>query len=336
MTERLELPPLPAEPTVSVVVPARNAASTLPACIDSAVTQDPAPHEVVIAVGPSTDRTREVADELARRCPSVRVVENRDGTTSAALNTAIAASSGQVVARLDAHAELTRGYLGRAVALLRETGAANVGGRQVPVAEEGFARAVALAMVSRTGAGGATYRVGGTPGDVDTVYLGVFRREALAAVGGFDEELLRNQDYVLNHRLRRAGCRVYFHPELAVVYRPRATVVGLARQYYQYGAWKRFVLRRHPTSTRLRQVVPPAFVVGLVATAALGPFVSWWPFGAVVLAYSGFVGAGAWRAASAADTPRDTLPTMLALSVMHLSWGVGFLVGRAAGPRRAG
>lgn len=327
----MELSPLPPAPLVSVVIPARGSAMTLETAVSSALHQAvPDGLEVVVAVGPSDDGTEEVAALLAGSDARVRVVANPAGVTPAALNQAIAASTGEVVVRLDAHARLEPGYIATAIEVLRETGAANVGGTQRPVADRGFARAVAAAMRSPAGAGGAAYRTGTEAADVETVYLGVFRREALEAVGGFDERLVRNQDYELNHRLRRAGGRVRFDPRLAVDYHPRGTVRALARQYHDYGAWKRFVLREHPDSVKLRQLVAPALVVAFLVTALVGLLAGrWWPVGALGGAYVlGLLVAGVHAARSATLGPA----TALALGTMHLAWGTGFLVGRRATP----
>ncbi len=320
------LPPLGPTPSVSVVIPARDSAATLAAAVDSALAQaTPGELEVVIAVGPSADATETLAGELAAADTRVRWVANPAGVTPAALNRAIAASHGEVVVRLDAHARLEPGYVATAIEVLRDTGAANVGGTQRPVAEAGFARAVAAAMRSPAGAGGAAYRTGTVPADVETVYLGVFRREALEAVGGFDERLVRNQDYELNHRLRQAGWRVRFDPRLAVDYRPRGSVRALARQYHDYGTWKRVVLREHPGSVKLRQLVPPALVAALLVTALIGLAGPWWPFGLLV---AGYVLGLAVAGVHAGGARPLGLATAVALGTMHLAWGTGFLVGR--------
>lgn len=310
-------------PDVSVVVPVRDGAATLGAAVRSALGQRTRLElEVVIAVGPSTDRTLEVATGLREADPRVTVVANPSGTTPAALNAAIAASRGPVVVRLDAHAVLPTDYVQVAFDTLHRTGAGNVGGRQVPVGASGVQAAVAAAMRSPVGAGGAAYRTGRRAGPVDTVYLGVFRRDALEQVGGFDEDLLRNQDYELNVRLRAAGWEVWFEPGLEVAYAPRASLRSLARQYAQYGQWKRVVLRRHPTSVRLRQLASPLLVVALTVLAGVGPLAGWTPLLGLVAAYLAVVCGGALLV----DLRRWPL-VAAALITMHLAWGVGFLLG---------
>lgn len=311
---------------VSVIIPAANAAATVGEAIESALAQEqPAVIEVVVAsADEATSRAVRAFDD-----ERVIVVPNPGGKTPAGLNRALAASTGDVVVRCDAHAILPPGYVARALASLDRPNVVNVGGRQVPEGHSTFERAVGMAMVSRIGAGDARYRIGGRSGPVDTVYLGVFQRRALEAVGGFDETLDRNQDYELNWRLRRAGGVVWFDNSLAVGYRPRSNVTALWRQYFQYGRWKRLVLRRHPESRRWRQLAPPALVAGLGLSALLLPF-DRRSAAVIPLAYLTVTGA-----AGVTDLVRyrdgAALTEPLALWVMHLAWGLGFIVGPPAG-----
>lgn len=306
-------------------MPVLNEAPHLEAAVAAVLTQDyPLPFQICLAVGPCNDGTEAIAAALAEREPRVKVVPNPTGRTPAGLNAALAASSGDVVVRVDGHAELSPGYIRRAVATMQRTGAVNVGGVQSAVGVTPFEHAVSAAMTSRAGTGGARFHVGGAEGAVDTVYLGVFRRSALEAVGGFDERLTRNQDYELNIRLREAGGTVWFDPELWVSYRPRGTVRKLAKQYFQYGQWKRAVVRLHPTSLKLRQVAPVVVTLA-VALGVLGAFWSPW----AVLLPLGYLAAVA--VAALLEGPRRAPRVALALVTMHLSWGVGFLTAR---PRR--
>lgn len=312
-------------PTVSVVVPVRDEAPHLERAVASILAQEyPLAFDVCLAVAPSGDGTEEVAERLASRNPRVTVVANPAGVTPAGLNAAIASTSGSVVVRVDGHAELSPGYIRRAVATMCRTGAVNVGGRQVPQPETPFEEAVALATTSWLGTGGATYRVGGAAGPVDTVYLGVFDRAAGDAVGWFDESLVRNQDYELNIRLRRAGGTVWFDPDLWVGYRPRGTWRALARQYYEYGWWKAEVLRRYPDSLRLRQlapaILPGVLLAGLVA-----------PRRAVQVPAAAYVGV---VVVAAARLP-GRLRVAAALLTMHLAWASGIWAGAARCGRRS-
>lgn len=315
-------------PTVSVVIPVRNEVDAIEAAIASALAQEyDGGLEVVVADAMSTDGTREALAELSELDERVQLVDNPARTTPAGLNAAILASRGDVIVRCDAHAELPAGYVARAVAVLDEIGADNVGGIQDPQGRSTFSGAVASAMRSLLGAGGATYRLGREPGPAETVYLGVFRRDGLRRSGLFDESLLRNQDYELNHRIAAAGGLVYFDPQLRVTYQPRESWTGLWRQYWEYGTWKRVVARRHPESVRLRQLIPAAFVVGLGVSAVLA-LAGHRRLGAVAPgAYGGAVLATAVSAARRAEPGAALL--LVVLPIMHVAWGTGFLFGSA-------
>lgn len=317
--------PPTAYPPVSVVMPVRNEEDHLADAVGSVLAQDyPGGLEVVVAVGPSSDRTREVADGLAAEDPRIVVVANPSGRTPDGLNAAVQASSHEVVVRMDGHGELSPGYVRRSVELLEETGAANVGGVMLAEGTGDLQRAVAVAMRSPLGIGAARFHVGGHAGPAETVYLGVFRREWLDRVGGYDPTFVRAQDWELNHRIREAGGTVWFSPELTVSYRPRSTWRDLVRQFYTTGQWRRQVVRHHPGSINLRYLAPPT-AVALVAAGAVGGL-AWRPLWALPLGYAAAVTlGGAWIA-------RDQPPGVVArmpgvLAVMHMTWGAGFLRG---------
>ena len=329
-------PPLPELPGVSVLVPARDEAASLPDALRALAAQDyDGPMEVIVADASDGAATAEAA---RASLPGVRVVANPARIAAAGVNRALAAARHPVVVRCDARCVLPPDYVRLAVAALGRTGAANVGGRLEPAGETPFECVVALAMSSRLGSGGPRYRTGGPPGPVDTVPLGAFRREALEAAGGFDATLARNEDYELNWRLRAAGGTVWFDPALSVRYRPRGTVSALARQYFDYGRWKRVVLRRHPRSLRVRHLAAPALVLALVASAALAllgialpgaePALAAalpWASAAVPVAWFGGL---AWVAATRVLGGHGfaALAMPVALAVMHLAWGAGFLM----------
>ena len=310
-------------PDVDVVLPVRNEADHLRDAVGAVLGQEyPGRIFVVLAVAPSDDGTAAIADELMSD-DRVRVVANPAGSTPAGLNAAIRAGQAPVVVRVDGHSVLSAGYIRRAVATLRRTGAVNVGGIQRAVGATPFEQAVADAMSSRFGTGDAVFHYGGDEGPTDTVYLGVFDRAALEAVGLFDDYLVMNQDYELNIRLRQSGGVVWFDPELEVSYRPRGSLGALARQYFDYGRWKRVVLARHPGSWRWRQAVPPAATAAIVIASVVGS--RWRPALMVPLGYAGIVTAAA---AATGDSMGRRLRLLAVYPTMHLAWGAGFLVGR--------
>ena len=307
---------------VSVILPILNEEAYLREAVSSILSQDyHGPFEVVLAVGPSKDRTREIADQLHREDARVIVVDNPSGRTAAGLNAALAASRGSVIVRVDGHSELPRNYISLAVELLDSTGAVNVGGLMAAEGVTAFEKAVAAAMRSPLGVGASRFHTGGGAGEVDTVYLGSFRRDALEAIGGFDEQFTRAQDWELNHRLRENGGKIYFDPRLYVTYRPRSTVKALAKQYFEYGRWRRVVSRLHKGTINYRYLAPPVAVAGFTLSVLLGffihpiLFIPAWIYLLFIPIAAGYI----------ANNFRQFIYLFSVIPTMHFAWGIGFI-----------
>ncbi|MBR7835088.1 glycosyltransferase family 2 protein [Actinospica durhamensis] len=318
------------QPSISVIMPVLDEERHLAEAVRHILSQDyPGEIELVIALGPSKDRTDEIAAGLCAADARVRTVPNPTGKTPAGLNAAIAASRYELVVRVDGHGLLAPGYLRTAVRLLAETGAANVGGVMHAEGQSVFERSVAVAMTSKLGVGNAKFHTGGEAGPAETVYLGVFRREVLEKQRGYNEAFIRAQDWELNHRIREDGGLVYFSPELHVTYRPRPSVRTLARQYFDYGRWRRVVMRTHAGTASLRYLAPPIAVLAVVLGTVLGLIsfatVPWLAVGFLPpVGYLLGIGLGSLRESRGQDAAvRWRLP--LVLATMHFAWGWGFL-----------
>lgn len=313
-------------PSVSVILPVKNEVEFLEATLDAIVAQDyPGEVEIHVVDGGSDDGTIEILHRFEERAPNFHWSSNPQGLTARSLNQGISKTSGEVVVRCDARSVLPLDYVSTAVRLLDETGAANVGGTQRATGRGLVQRAVALATTSVYGAGDARFRIGGEPGPVDTVYLGVFRRSVLEEVSGFDEGFVRNQDAELNSRIRKSGRTVFFSPDLSAEYQPRGSLRELGSQYFKYGQWRRETTRAHPEHLAWRQLIPPLFVLGLGASIVLGMFGQTTAALVVPAAYGAFLLAAVVTLAQRGDTAAMLTPVVLV--VIHVSWGVGFLVG---------
>ena len=313
---------LSTSPDVSIILPVLNEANHLAAAVKAILSQDyQGKFEVILAIGPSKDDTLEIANELATADSRVVVVANPSGRTAAGLNIALAKSKSPIIVRVDGHAEIPTNYLSIAVELLNQTGAVNVGGLMGAVGKSRFEKSVARAMRSPLGVGAAKFHTGGGSGEVDTVYLGCFLREALVAIGGFDERFIRAQDWELNFRLRQNGGKIFFDPRLEVTYRPRANLSALAKQYFEYGRWRRVVSRKHSGTINYRYLAPPvalvATAISLFAGLVISPFL-FIPAGI----YAGFtLIAGALLGKGLLE--KITMPAVL--FTMQMAWGAGFL-----------
>jgi glycosyltransferase involved in cell wall biosynthesis len=307
---------------ISVILPVLNEEKYLEDAVRAILAQKyDGKLEVILAIGPSHDRTLEIAQQLQRIDPRVVIVENPTGKTAAGLNRAIAVSKYSIVVRVDGHSNIPEDYCQLIQEILENTGAVNVGGVMAAEGQSLFERSVARAMRSPLGVGASRFHTGGGAGEVETVYLGAFRKEALLAAGGFDERFTRAQDWELNFRLRQAGGVVYFDPRLVVTYRPRSTVKALAKQYFEYGRWRRVVSRRHQGTINYRYLAPPFTVVTTSVSLLLGWLVS--PvllIPALVYAVFILIASGAMG-----KSMGEVLCLPIILLTMHISWGLGFL-----------
>jgi len=319
---------------VSVVMPILNEERHLARAVQCVLDQDyPGPLEVVLALGPSQDGTARIAADLASADARVRVVDNPTGRTAEGLNAAIALAQHDIIVRVDGHALIPGDYISTAVDTLERTGADNVGGIMAAEGTTAFECAVAAAMTSWFGVGNAAFHIGGDEGPALTVYLGAFRRAALNRVGGYDPSMVRAQDWELNHRIRSSGGQVWFTPRMRVMYRPRGSVRALARQYFQYGQWRREISRRYPETVSPRYLAPPAAVAGVTVgtVAAVVALATGHPRWAAVAALLplGYLGASTLATLRSSRSVPAAVAARLPLvfATMHGAWGLGFCIG---------
>jgi len=320
-------------PTVSIVVPCLNEEKRIQTLLDAIFAQT-YPRElldVTIADGHSTDKTREVIAQFQREHPDLKitVIDNDARTIPAGVNRAIAASSGEIILRLDGHSGPYPDYVEKSVAALENGKGQNVGGvwEICPGAETWIARSIAIAAAHPLGVGDALYRHAKQAAVVDTVPFGAWKRSLVEEIGGYDESLLSNEDYEFNARIRQSGGKIWLDPAIRSLYFARPTLNALARQYWRYGFWKFRMLRRYPATLRWRQALPPLFVLSLLGGAFLS--LAWPVFGWLLafelLAYFGILGQAGLRSTIQHRGAFLLFGLPLAITVMHVAWGSGFL-----------
>ena len=314
------------KPLVSVVVPMLNEERYILACLDrfAAQTYGPDHLDVMVVDGGSTDDSRRLVEEYRVEHPWVRIVENPRSKASAAFNRGVEEAKGEVLILFSAHGEPDPTYIEESVAALRRTGAAGIGGRYLHEGLDPTSSAIGLAMVSPYGMA-SPHRFRHEAGEVDTISHPAYDIGALRSIDPFDERLERNSDYELNFRMREAGFRLEFAPEVVSVYRPRPSLAALARQFWWYGRWKERVVRRHPGSLQARHLVPPLFVAGL----AVAPLVATTRPGRRLVGGAGLAYTGIVAVATASARPRehhaDPLVLAACFPTMHVAWGAAFL-----------
>lgn len=250
-------------PTISVIVPARNEEEYIEECIESLLLgNEPLDAiEILIVDGRSDDRTRDIVSRFEVKYPqTVRLIENPNHTVPYARNIGIEEARGEFIAFADAHARYPSGYALALVEAMRSNPeASNVGFllKTLPASDTLEAQGIAVAMSHMFGVGDSLSRIGvKKPTWVDSVFGGCFKRDVFEEIGKYDEELIRNQDDELNHRLLKNNGRILLLPNLSVEYFARPTIMKLGRMLYQYGYFKPLTMRKLGRPMTLRQLAP--------------------------------------------------------------------------------
>jgi len=314
------------QPRVTIAMPAYNEERYIEACVASVQAQDYPRNliEILIADGRSTDQTREIIARLAAADPRIHLVDNPARLQAAGLGLMVKQATGDVIVRMDVHAEYAPDYVRRCVEALERTGADNVGGAQRAKARTAFQRALCAALDSPLGVGGARYRSADAEGFVDTVFLGAFRRRVFEAIGLWDPGAITNEDAELNQRILDSGGQIYLSRDIVVHYFPRDSFRSLARQYYKYGAGRARTLLKLGSAPTLRPFLPFAMVAGAAALLVVPPL---WPI--APLAFAGYaLATGAEAVRVGARLGPAAIPTVWAIfPVLHVSHGAGFAAG---------
>lgn len=317
-------------PFVSIILPIRNEAATIERGLRAILAQDyQGEVEILIADGLSSDNTRALIQGFSDKFPQmkIRLLDNPGRIVPTGINLALRQIKGDIVIRVDGHTSIAPDYVRGCVESLQRTHADNVGGRMNAQGTNTFGKVVALATSTPFGIGGGRFHYSDQEEWVDTVYMGAWPRQVFEKIGLFDEELVRDQDDEFNYRLRASGGRILLNPKIKSEYMVRSTPRALWRQYFQYGYWKVRVLQKHPFQMRPRQFMPPTFVFGLFGSfiLAFSPILRPLSLIVPVLYLLANISASAITSAQKGGGYMPLLPLIFAM--LHLSYGLGFLVG---------
>jgi succinoglycan biosynthesis protein ExoA len=319
-----------ATPAVSVIVPCRNERDHIENCVRSILGQEPPPggFEIIVADGMSDDGTRDILRDIAKKDLRLRIVDNPACIVSTGLNAAIRAATGSIIIRMDGHTEYARDYICQSVAVLKETGADNVGGPAQTKSDGYVQSAICAAYHSPFAVGGARFHNVDYQGYIDTVPYGCWPREVFDRVGFFDEELVRNQDDEFNLRILRTAGKIWQSPRIKSWYRPRGSLPALFKQYMQYGFWKVRVIQKHKIPASLRHLVPGCFVLSMGAlplVSLLWPPARWIWLGLVGMYVACNIIASL---VTGARKGYKFFPLVVVVfACMHIAYGYGFLRG---------
>jgi len=318
----------------------RNEAAFVGACLDSLLDQltDLQDVEILCVDGASKDKTRDIVITYAAKDSRVRLIDNPQKIVPTAMNTAIRQSRGDIIIRLDCHAEYGKNYIKNCIEVLQRTEADNVGGyiTTAPIKDTRVARAIVATTSSRFGVGGSSFRTGGGEQEVDTVPFGCFRRDVFERFGMYDERLVRNQDIELNSRIRKGGGKIVISPSIKLTYYTRSTFTGLRQQAFNNGLWNPYTIYLTGGGLRLRHFIPLSFVLSLLCLAIGGLFFHplWYLLAIELLAYLSAAGFVSLQLRKEANT--SWLLLLLSFIQLHLSYGLGSLWGLLSAPFKFG
>jgi succinoglycan biosynthesis protein ExoA len=315
-------------PSVSLIIPVRNEESSIGACLDGMQSQTYQDLEILIIDGMSTDRTTAIVEARMADDPRIRVIRNEQRVIPAALNLGLREAKGTFLVRFDAHSVAATDYVARIIDHLRGGEYAGVGGTKIAVGGDSvISRVIAQALSSRFGVGGSSYHYAKEAMCVDHIPFGAYPVELLRKLGGWNPDLLANEDFELDYRVRLSGGRLLLDPEIRILWKSSQTLRDFSRQYQRYGRGKAAVARLHPGSLKLRHLLPVAELLtlsGSVITAVV-----WrraWPL-LLDAPYAAFLLASYADASLRRASGRSPWLLPVVLSTMQMSWAFGFLRG---------
>ena len=201
--------------------------------------------------------------------------------------------------------------------------AVGVGGRITPKGFSSTGRAIAKALRSSWGNGGASYRQAQSLSKTDTIWCGCWRRSDAISVGLFNESREANEDFEFNQRLRKIG-DIYTCPDITARQYVREKFSLLYRQYFRYGFWKATVVKDHPRNFKLRQAIPLTFFTALILSL-LFTLVSRCPFLILTISYFTLILIAPFKLKPTSIS--ESLRISLAIGIIHLAWLIGFVTG---------
>lgn len=262
---------------ISVICPVYNESKYFASFIKSILAQDYSKEnmEVLLIDGMSTDNTREIMDDFAKRYSFIKLLDNPYQNVSQALNIGIKASIGEIIIRLDIHCLYPFDYFSTLVEKLIELNADNVGGviYTRPENSTSIAKVISIAISHPFGVGNSLFRIGcKRTKEVDTVPFGCFRKTLFDRIGYFDTDFKRNQDDEFNARIKKNGGKIYLIPEVIITYFSRDTIFKVSKMFFQYGLYKPLVLKKIGSPATVRQFFPMLFILASIIGLSISLF----------------------------------------------------------------
>jgi glycosyltransferase involved in cell wall biosynthesis len=305
---------------LSIIIPVRNEVEYIEEAIESFI-QDTADKEIWICDTGSTDGTLQILNSLALKYEQVKIFNSQHKSVSKVFNEVFPLTKGEYISLLGAHAKYSSHYFSTGIKYLQNNECDSIGGPLIQQGQSKMGKAIAYCMSSKFGVGNTPFRTEIRKMFVETVAFSIFKRELIQKVGLFDEDLVRNQDAEFNYRLNANGYKILMVPELTCYYFVRETLPALTKQYYQYGYYKPLVFKKLKGSVKPRHIVPAIFILYLLGLV-IGHQYSIYCVPLIVYFLSVL-----FFSIKNSLTYRQKMNCLVVFPALHLSYGIGYLVG---------
>ncbi len=306
---------------ITVVIPALNEKKYIETLIRNLLDGISIDVEILIYDAGSIDRTAEIVEALGKEFSQVKLIENKEKFVSYAFNHAYTISKGKYMALLGAHALYPKGYLQTGFNELESGSCDVVGGPLYQDAYTPAGKGIAFAMSSKLGVGGTAFRTEQKRMYVQSVAFAIYRKDIFEKVGLLDTALIRNQDDELHYRIHDAAFKLLMIPEMKCTYYVRDSIVKLWKQYFEYGLYKPLVFARVKSGFRLRHIIPSLFCLYILSIPLAWLHFIW------LLPLTLYILAVVLHSMLNGLSLLSKCTAMVAFPTLHLSYGVGFLIG---------
>lgn len=274
----------------------------------------------------STDSTRQIVREVCNSYDNIRLIDNKDKYTPQAFNLGLKNAKGDYILLLGAHAYITDNYLQKAYDTIKAYNTACVGGRVVIISKSKIGKDIAFVLQSPFGVGTAKYRYSNKIEYVDTVAYGLYDKRIFDKIGYFDEELIRGQDYELNHRIIQLGEKMLYNPDFQSYWYARPSIKKLFSQQYYNGFWKVLAQLKRKNIASYRHIIPGLFALAIIFLAILS-FINLLFFGALIVLLSVYTICSLFFIKADSNKNRRVWLLPALFFILHMSYGLGYIVG---------
>ena len=317
------------EPRVTVIIAVKNEERTIAKVLESALNLDYPDYEIILVDGGSSDRTVSIAEQR-----QVKIISAKDLSAGQGRNVGIEHASGEIISFLDGDCYPRKDYLKNAVQLLEQDAIGGVGGPVTSYSQAEYMPRTLLDVLSTffANAGSTIFSKDRRRGEVKNIGgIGVYRKEAIEKAGLYSERLRFCEDVDLNYRIKAAGFRILYSPDIVVEHDWKVrSFRSLFRHMLNYGKGRAIAGRKHRYLFSPVYAIPSIALLSLLALLMMSALFGGIFLFAVVLSLSAYFILALLSALLVAFHFKDAKMIVIApvaYAMTHAVYAIGFLQG---------